>query len=381
MAIIPPPSNWTDFENMCFHLWKSMWGDHEAHMHGRQGQPQNGVDVYGRPNFQNSYVGVQCKGKNGNYGRKLTTGEIDSECRKAENFNPPLRSFIMATTSPRDAAVQRHCRTLTHNEIHKFSVDTWAWDDIAEELSSRPELMDRFCIAPEHYEMSNNIALSVFSPSQKLHAFFTRPSVFNAIEGKSLPVLENLIYELASNAFCHGNASAFKTAVEGAVITCEDNGRAFDPTSLIGNGKERGGSMTLQYAADMFDFAYERQQTGNKLTITYKGGMPAKGSDEVFTISLEVKDIFGRGRATSYIAEKMSDIPAAAKKIVFDLCGETNPAISQSLEFLTTIKNWLSEDADRSAVLYCPANLYYIETMRKLCQNDHRLKIKTKDGS
>ncbi len=46
---LPPPSNWQDFETLCWRLWKAIWNDRNTQKNGRQGQPQAGVDVFGQP--------------------------------------------------------------------------------------------------------------------------------------------------------------------------------------------------------------------------------------------------------------------------------------------------------------------------------------------
>ena len=69
---IPTPSNWQDFEELCLRLWRDMWSDPNAQKNGRVGQNQHGVDVYGISAFDGKLHGVQCKGKNANYGAQLT---------------------------------------------------------------------------------------------------------------------------------------------------------------------------------------------------------------------------------------------------------------------------------------------------------------------
>ncbi len=58
---IPPPSNWQDFENLCCDLWRAIWKDPNTQKNGRQGQSQNGVDIYGRPELREKWAGVQSK--------------------------------------------------------------------------------------------------------------------------------------------------------------------------------------------------------------------------------------------------------------------------------------------------------------------------------
>ena len=46
-----PPANWNDFEDLCHKLWRSIWGDPNTQKHGRKGQAQHGVDIYGKPSY------------------------------------------------------------------------------------------------------------------------------------------------------------------------------------------------------------------------------------------------------------------------------------------------------------------------------------------
>ena len=46
-----PPANWNDFEDLCHKLWRSIWGDPNTQKHGRRGQAQHGVDIYGKPSY------------------------------------------------------------------------------------------------------------------------------------------------------------------------------------------------------------------------------------------------------------------------------------------------------------------------------------------
>lgn len=50
------PSNWQDFELLCKKLWGEIWKCEDTiQRNGRQGQKQNGVDVYGMPQGITSY--------------------------------------------------------------------------------------------------------------------------------------------------------------------------------------------------------------------------------------------------------------------------------------------------------------------------------------
>ena len=83
-----PPSNWQDFERLCQGLWKEIWGDPNTQRHGRAGQSQAGVDVFGLPKGELKHAGVQCKGKDGRYGGQVTEDELKDEVNKAKSLGP-----------------------------------------------------------------------------------------------------------------------------------------------------------------------------------------------------------------------------------------------------------------------------------------------------
>ena len=247
---LPYPANWSDFQDLCFQLWKEMWRDPCAHHNGRNGQAQNGVDIWGINMFDRHYSGIQCKGKNGNYQSKLTTDEIDNECKKAVNFEPSLKSFIMATTSPRDVIVQQHCRNITEQNIYSFSVDTWAWDDIEDEVQCRPTIMERFYPDIKEASLLHEIQIPVFATVDKLHAFFSRPGLFNSLNHLAINILKDLAYEIAINAFEHGHAGTFGIKVENDCVIFTEDGAPFDYSTLLKNNGN-GGKATMKYAAEL----------------------------------------------------------------------------------------------------------------------------------
>lgn len=134
-----PPAHWQDFEDLCLKLWRSRLVD--AKKNGRAGQPQAGVDIFGRDPKTETWVGIQCK-QRGQWPEKvLTVGEIEAEVEQAESFEPPLSCFIVATTSPRDAAMQRFVRELSDERRAEgnFTVDLLVWDDLQDWLQEGPE--------------------------------------------------------------------------------------------------------------------------------------------------------------------------------------------------------------------------------------------------
>ena len=83
---IPPPANWQDFETLCCDLWRSIWKDSNTQKNWRWGQPQHAVDICGRPNQEDSWAGVQCKGKDNYTNKSLAEKEVRDEVEKAKSF-------------------------------------------------------------------------------------------------------------------------------------------------------------------------------------------------------------------------------------------------------------------------------------------------------
>lgn len=108
---IRPPENWQDFETLCKKLFGEIWGcSMTIKKNGRLGQPQSGVDVYGKPKGEKEYWGIQCKGKDNYSDSKLTKSEIEEEIKKALLFEPELATFVFATTALKDIEIEKFIR-------------------------------------------------------------------------------------------------------------------------------------------------------------------------------------------------------------------------------------------------------------------------------
>lgn len=142
----PPPSNWQDFERLCFDVFSRIWKTNDAQLHGRTGQPQFGVDVYGTDRVEQTFVGVQCKGKDQGYENPLTKSELQEEVEKAKNFRPKLGVFVVATSAPNDEAVQAVARELTqkHKLENLFEVRVEGWTTLRQRVSDYPEIVQKY---------------------------------------------------------------------------------------------------------------------------------------------------------------------------------------------------------------------------------------------
>ncbi|MFN4311815.1 MAG: PIN domain-containing protein [Ferrovibrio sp.] len=127
---LPPPKNWQDFEEICRALAVRQYAAN-AKKNGRLGQQQKGTDIYfWSEDAPENVYGIQCKQKS--QGGKLTRAEIDEEIAKADLFEPPLKHWIIATTSSKDVDIEEHVRVLSlaRKQEDRFTVEIWHWEDI-----------------------------------------------------------------------------------------------------------------------------------------------------------------------------------------------------------------------------------------------------------
>ena len=135
---IPKPKDWQEFERQIEVLAQEWLGDPNAKGNGRQGQAQNGVDVFGKRGGV-THVGIQCKEK---FEKAVTEKELRAEVKKAQNFKPSLNEFVLATTAPRDATIQRIAREISEN--CSFTVSVWGWEDIEQIVSEHARAQRAF---------------------------------------------------------------------------------------------------------------------------------------------------------------------------------------------------------------------------------------------
>ena len=110
----PVPKSWDELEVIVLDLLRREWADPFAVRHGRIGQRQDGVDIYGKPAKSKGAIhGVQVRGKTEQYGAKLTERELRDAVAEAQKFCPSLEAFYVVTSVPRDASVQKAARLLT----------------------------------------------------------------------------------------------------------------------------------------------------------------------------------------------------------------------------------------------------------------------------
>ena len=149
---LPKPSNWQEFESIVRDAQSQRWRSTDLQKNGRQGQSQNGVDIYGVDEIGRP-VGIQCKRYKGALTLKVVTDEIDN----AERFSGKLTTLYIATTAEHDATLQQQVRTLSDKRVAqgKFAVTTLFWDEIVSGLILNP------AVFRAHYPQVN-----LFAPSE-----------------------------------------------------------------------------------------------------------------------------------------------------------------------------------------------------------------------
>lgn len=232
---LPIPQNWQDFESICQKLWSEIWNDPTCQKNGRQGQAQHGVDVFGMPIYTKRYAGVQCKDKDETLGSKLEENELKKECDKATKFVPNISSFTLATTSPRDASIQKVAREINENREFPFFVQVWSWDDIQSEIVYRPSILEHFYSQIPSQVGANALKLTRYSPTDRFYAYFERPIIKQTLPSDLKDFLISLSYELSDNAYKYGKATFFSVEIEPRRIIIKDDGNEFDILSNFDN--------------------------------------------------------------------------------------------------------------------------------------------------
>lgn len=159
---IKKPENWQDFEMLCKKLWGEIWGCSDTiKKNGRLGQKQNGVDIYAIPKGENHYYGIQCKGKNDYINNSLTREDVSSEIKKAKDFKPQLKRFIIATTASKDVEIEEYVRELDlkNRELGLFEIHLACWEDIVDLLKENRQTFQWY-INDCQYKDNTNVEIS-----------------------------------------------------------------------------------------------------------------------------------------------------------------------------------------------------------------------------
>jgi cellulose synthase operon protein C len=197
----PAPTNWQDFERVCYDLYSQLWNTNDAELHGRTGQPQAGVDVYGTDRKEGKFTGVQCKGRDQGYGSALTAKELREEVEKAKTFEPNLEVFVVATTALNHVAIQKVAREISeeHKKSGLFEVRVTGWTTLKQNISNYPAILQKYFSDLAPFDVVSSINQGFAKTDEKLELIFKAVSVPFAVSEKDDPsdLLQVRITEIA----------------------------------------------------------------------------------------------------------------------------------------------------------------------------------------
>ena len=144
---LPPPQHWQDFQDLTLAVAKHQHPDASVLIYGREGQDQQGIDVY----IEGKRIGIQAKNRrlfNAN-GKVQPNGQIDIEDVKsiaegAEEFEPTLNKLIIATSALTDAKLQNQVILLNEERknIALFPIEFWFWESFQAEINNHQDLLE-----------------------------------------------------------------------------------------------------------------------------------------------------------------------------------------------------------------------------------------------
>jgi tetratricopeptide (TPR) repeat protein len=136
-----PPASWEKFEDACADLFARIWDYPELERYGRQGQRQDGIDIYGKDKGDDA--GVQCKEKCNWPPTELTIRQVDEAVEEAKKFRPQLKKLFIATTAPNDARMTDHANAVSarHAASGLFQLHVYGWGELSRRFHDYPDLV------------------------------------------------------------------------------------------------------------------------------------------------------------------------------------------------------------------------------------------------
>ncbi|MDD2698731.1 MAG: hypothetical protein PHF17_08030 [Arcobacteraceae bacterium] len=351
-----PPSNWDEFEQLCHGLWSELLSDSETKMHARRGQAQNGIDIYGYDHRSGTskLIGIQCKGKDTYLDRNLTENELRDEVLKATSFQPKISKFILATTGKRDVNVQAFTRTVNTENMNAglFSVSTWDWSDISEEIQNYPTLLRKYYpesfISPNLHRTSSSLNLILplsHDHEQKIASLFEVDDIKCELDNNFRHEVRDFVLEISSNAYRHGEAKKLEVEIYSNRIIIKENGKYFDQilkSESMQTNTSMQGLKYIKYFLDQYkqemSTIYEYDGTNSKNIITLNFNNPiVRIKPDKCMISFEDFIFMGRIEAQT----------AASTFIFHDECLVYSLHISRQSFMISSLYAYLDEIVKR----------------------------------
>lgn len=115
------------FEKMVCSCAQIHWESESFRLNGRQGQAQNGPDIFGTAK-DGRFIGIQCK----NTPEKLSMDVIETEVRKAASFGKDFDLYCIATSAKSNTRIQQQVLRLSdaREATGNFGVDILFWEHL-----------------------------------------------------------------------------------------------------------------------------------------------------------------------------------------------------------------------------------------------------------
>jgi|GEM_PF-474495 len=138
-----PPTGDRDFEKLCLLLLRKHWDNPELQLYGRPGQKQDGVDIVDTRG-STEFRGAQCK--NHDPSVPILPAEIEAEVRKALQFRPRLKRYLILTTAKSSTEAQQKIIELNRKHAAKrlFRIELKGWEDICLLIDQYPDVFEQF---------------------------------------------------------------------------------------------------------------------------------------------------------------------------------------------------------------------------------------------
>lgn len=143
-ASYSPSRDWQHFERLCRALLSKIYGK-QFQRWGRNGQFQNGVDLYTLTK-NNKFIALQCKGKGDGFGQNFSIKEIDQIIKDISKFPRKIDHLIILTTAPDDRKIQEYVVRLTQERLEqgKCEISLWGWNTICDHIGLYPDIQKSF---------------------------------------------------------------------------------------------------------------------------------------------------------------------------------------------------------------------------------------------
>ena len=208
----------------------------------------------------------------------------------------------------------------------------------------------------DEWIQGNCAEVKIESIASNLHLFPNEIDVY--IDKRVWTIVNNLLYEIISNAFEHGNASLCKLVINSDSLEIWDNGIEFNQSKILnreGNGGGRTFYMFQKLQEELMVFlTYKVVENNNVYRFTFPIGV-AFDMKRAMTINIDI---------SSYILERKINLGNVVYKYYYLDIDEKVLPLSFSKRFVTDIINSLPEESKLILVNYKDYIYYDVDEER-----------------